>query len=390
MSMNRTLVYQIRRHMPESRLLHSLLAQWTLRRFKKQLIPEKYVKQGEEDPAAVPEIVKIFKKKRPKQVKALRDGFAQYLEKAGMRFKKKEYRELEIKMLFDCLAYGFAPDEFIYYRLKDKSPEEKKAYVTDIERKMIQYIMGDFKDLQYVFDKAATYEKFGSYYKRDEISISGKADFEKFRAFAQKHDEMVIKLVSSSCGRGVTIEKTDRDNLKEQFDRLLSAGKCSIEERIVQSKITEVFNASSVNTLRLTTFNTKSGIHIGPCFFRTGRPGAYVDNGGSGGILAAVNRQTGVLDTEGCNEYLGRFEKHPASGIPYVGFQLPEWEACTAMAKEMAAMIPRVGYVAWDLAYTDRGWVLVEANGGGQFLTQICYERGCAEEIRGYIKDKKD
>ena len=93
----------------------------------------------------------------------------------------------------------------------DRIPlEEKKTYITDLDRKMMQYIMSDFKDLQYVFDKAATYEKFGRYYQRDEISVASSADFETFREFAGKHEDLVIKQVSASCGQGITIEKVNR------------------------------------------------------------------------------------------------------------------------------------------------------------------------------------
>jgi len=94
------------------------------------------------------------------------------------------------------------------------------------------------------------------------------------------------------------------------------------------------------------------------------------------------------LDSDGCDEYLNRYECHPNSGIKYVGFQLPAWDECIALVKEMGALVPRLGYIGWDLAYTDSGWVLVEANGGSQFVSQICYDKGCKPEIEEYIKDR--
>jgi len=374
--------------MPDISFLHRKLASKKLKDFKAQLIPSEYVERAEKDPSSITAIVAEFEKSRATQVEELVGSFDAYLEKAGITYSSDEYQYHKTQMLFNCLAYGFAPDEYVYYKLDTRTLEEKKAYITDLDRKMMQYIMSDFKDLQYVFDKAATYEKFGKYYKRDEVSIATSTDFDKFKEFAEKHEYLVVKEVSNSCGQGVTIEKSQRENLKEQFDSILARGKCSIEERISQASIMSQFNESSVNTLRVIMFNTKSGIKIGPCFFRTGRAGAVVDNAGAGGVFMGVDRHTGVLDTDGCDEYLNRYEYHPNSGVKYIGFQLPAWDECISLVKEMGALVPRIGYIGWDLAYTDKGWVLVEANGGSQFLSQICYGKGCKPEIEKYIADR--
>ena len=388
MSLNRNLAYVIRKHMPEISFLHNALASKSLKGLTKQLMPKEYVVRGEADPSEIPGIIAEIEKDRARQIMGLLSSFDTYLNRAGINYSVEDYKYHKTQMLFNCLAYGFAPDEYIYYKLNDRTLDEKKAYITDLDRKMMQYIMSDFKDLQYVFDKAATYEKFGKYYKREEISIATKADFDKFVEFAKKHDFLVIKEVSNSCGQGITIEKSERDNLQNQFSRILLRGKCSIEERITQARIMSQFNESSVNTLRVIMFNTKKGIIIGPCFFRTGRAGAVVDNAGAGGIFMGVDRYTGVLDTDGCDEYLNRYECHPNSGIKYLGFQLPDWNECISLIREMGALVPRIGYIGWDLAYTDKGWVLVEANGGSQFVSQICYDKGCKPEVEQYIADR--
>lgn len=388
MSLNRSIAYTIRRYMPDIQFIHKALAAKRINAFKKQLLPKDYVMKAETDPSSIPATVSEFENRRPSQTASLISDFDLYLEKAGIQFSEEEYARQRTQMLFNCMAYGFAPDEYIYYGLENRTPEEKKTYVADLDRKIMQYVMSDFKDLQYVFDKAATYEKFGKYYRRDEISISSNADYSKFTAFTEKHDDLVIKEVANSCGRGITIEKADRSNPRRQFNAILSRGKCSVEERIVQAEVMSRFNESSVNTLRVIMFNTKHGIKIGPCFFRTGRAGSYVDNGGAGGVFTGVNRETGVLETDGCDEYLHRFEKHPTSGIRFAGCQLPAWDECISLVKEMGALVPRIGYIGWDLAYTDKGWVLVEANGGSQFLSQICYKKGCKPEIKQYVRDR--
>ncbi len=388
MIMNRRLVYFIRTNMPENQWLHDQISKLKLRQLRKKLIPDSYIKKAETDASLIPYIVCEFEQKRPRQTTELKKIYENYLQKAEIRYSAEEFYENQIQMLFNCLAYGFSPDEYEYYRLKERTPEDKKTYVTDLMRYELQYIMSDFKDLLYLFDKFVTYEKFCKYFKRDVICVENNSDFEQFVEFAKTHNDLVIKQVNSSCGKGVWIEKSEKEHLQQQFDSILRRGKCVIEERITQPDILKKFNETSINTVRITTFNTKNGIVIGPSFLRTGRNGSVVDNGGSGGIFIGIDRKTGILNSNGWDEYLHQYIEHPDSGIKFLGFQLPEWNKCVSLAKELAAQIPKVGYVGWDLVYSSNGWILVEGNAAGQFLSQIVYECGCKSEIDQYIADR--
>lgn len=386
---NRNLVYKIREFMPENRWIHNKLADWKIQELKNEMISDYYITLGENDTSKISEIVQLFAKKRPKQISKLIKKFNIYLTRANLSYSPEEYQDNKTNMIFNYLAYGFAPDEFIFYRLNNRSLEEKKAYVTDIDRRIMQYQMNDFKDLIYLTDKSGTYKKFRPFYYREEISISDKSDFDKFKQFANKHNHLVIKQVSASCGQGIQIEKTDHDHLQQQFKSILKRGKCSIEERIAQAEIMRQFNESSINTVRVITFNTNHGLKIGPCFFRNGRKGSIVDNGGAGGIFITLDRYTGILDSDGWDEYLNCYVAHPDSGVHYRGFQLPAWDDCLHIVRKMCSLVPRLGYIGWDLAYTPQGWVLVEANAAGQFvMPQICHNCGCKPEIEEYIADR--
>ena len=390
MSLNRNIAYTIRKFMPDIEFVHNKLGNNKLNGFRKMLLSKEVVDAGEKSPESINAIINKLSESRSQQINRLISFYDKYLKTWGISLNKDEYETRKNQMLFDCMAYGFSPDEFHYYDLINKTPEEKKCYVTDLDRKMMQYQLSDFKDLQYVFDKTATYEKFSGFYKRDAISVSSKKDFDAFCNFTKHHDEMVIKMVSASSGHGVSIECVDRNRLKGQFEKIIANGKCSIEERIQQSDILGRFNPASVNTARIMTFNTSHGIVVGPCFFRTGKAGSYVDNGGSGGIMIGLDGKSGVLNSDGYDEYPRVYTEHPDSKIVFKGFQLPDWNGCIELVHEMARMIPRVGYVGWDMAYTkNKGWVIVEANGGSHIMTQLLYGKGCKEEIEGYMKDMK-
>jgi len=53
---------------------------------------------------------------------------------------------------------------------------------------------------------------------------------------------------------------------------------------------------------------------------------------------------------------------HPVTGAPTVGVQLPEWDAVLALVTRAAEAFAPLRAVGWDVAITDQGVVLLEAN----------------------------
>ena len=122
----------------------------------------------------------------------------------------------------------------------------------------------------------------------------------------------------------------------DYFEKLISSGTWLLEERVIQRKEMGCFNESSVNTVRCMTFKTRDGIVVPYCFMRTGRNGAFVDNGGSGGLLMGIDVTNGVVDTDALDEYGVKYETHPDSGIAFKGFVIPEWGELLAICKNAA------------------------------------------------------
>ena len=144
----------------------------------------------------------------------------------------------------------------------------------------------------------------------------------------------------------------------------------------------------SVNTVRIPTINYGDRIEIFHPFLRIGRGNAFVDNAGSGGIGCCIDVATGVVQCAG-DELGNDYSVHPDSGLELIGFEIPRWDEAVEMAKELASLVPEVHYVGWDLALTDKGWVMIEGNEDGQFLTQFFSHTGIAGEIKTIYKKLK-
>lgn len=121
----------------------------------------------------------------------------------------------------------------------------------------------------------------------------------------------------------------------------------------------------SVNTVRTTVFK-RDGVHpqVGNAYFRIGsaRSGA-VDNVVAGGFVAEVDVETGhfgdartLVDNRLVHEGV-----HPDTNVPMEG-ELPHWDFVKDAVLRMAAAVPQLEYMGFDVAITQDGLKLLEVN----------------------------
>lgn len=302
----------------------------------------------------------------------------------------KDKEAVKTELLFARIGYGFHPEECVCYELIGKPASVRDTFISSKDCVTAIFRMNDYSEMQVFNNKGKTYQRFGSYYQRDAVYLANDLDYRKFLEFIKKHPVFVKKAVYEAMGRSVELLDVAAcgHTEKQLFDSLISHGPHILEEQVFQSEYTKKLNSSSVNTIRCITFNTKHGL-IAPYFFmKVGRAGSFVDNGGAGGILVGIDGQTGRLDTDGFDEYNRRYVSHPDSGVTLKGYQLPAWGQMKNICFEMSAQIPKVRYIGWDMAHTDKGWVVIEGNGMSQMIgPQTVYKRGCKAEVEAFMAD---
>ena len=377
---------KIKKMIPNIRFIRKAMRRSKLKRLRGKLLPEAEVAAGESSQEAKREIVARYSEKLSGYTKELKDELERYFDHKPALRERDDLESLRIDVLFNAFAYGFEPDEYFYYQVENKTSEEKREYITDLEHFIFAFSLNDIVDIEILNDKYRTYEAFKPYFKRDGVSIETQKDFAGFCAFIEKHPVFVRKSVSAARGLGVSKIDSRGQDPEELFASMIAEGKQLLEELVVQSDEMMRYNSSSVNTVRCPTLRTARGLEIGPCFFRAGQGGSFVDNAGSGGILASVDPNTGVLYTNGWDEFCNEYIVHPQSGVTIKGFQLPDWDLLRKTVMEMAALRPSLGYISWDMAHTNQGWVLIEANSAGQFVTQISDQRGIKRDLLEQMK----
>lgn len=133
-----------------------------------------------------------------------------------------------------------------------------------------------------------------------------------------------------------------------------------IEELVVQHKELSKLNPNSVNTIRIFTYKQRCIAAV----IRMGIGERHVDNGG---VFAPLDIEYGIV-VNGAYSLSYTFNitecqtVHPTSGIFLPGFQIPFWKECVSMVEEASGLIKGIPLVGWDVAITESGPIIIEAN----------------------------
>lgn len=383
------LCYILRSNYPEMLGIRKYLQTKKVQRLYRHILSKKEIAEGENDPSKKKKIITPYMKKWKKYLAPTIVEMNDIFINAPLYKDKNDKEEIKVDMLFCRLAYGFIPSEYVSFELENKTPQERKAFVSDIDTNVFGYSVNNIRELQKILDKGDCAKHFKTYFKRDFIVIEKDKDWVLFHEFVKKHPIFVEKRVFSSMGKGTRLVDINSVNIteKDYFRQLIESGKYLLEERVVQSNVMARFNKSSVNTIRCITFTTNNGVEVPYCFMRAGRNGSFVDNGGSGGLLIGVDPHDGTVFSDGYDEYKSKYIAHPDTGIKFKGCKIPEWNNLINLCKSAAEQEKEIGYLSWDLAHTDSGWVVIEVNEVGQFIgPQIVMRKGIKEELTEYMK----
>lgn len=330
-----------------------------------------------------------------KRVKDLPGVRRTYVYLRDLAFLRRHYKfGTKHSLLSLICAYNKAyrnemhAQEFCYLRYMDLSEEERRQIVPWEEQFQFFIKVNPPEMREVTKDKYRAYELFKEYYKREVIKLTGdvRNDEKTFLDFSRRNGKLIIKPMEASKGTGIRIIDAEALSDKELLDVLGQYnGEGVAEALIVQSDVVGAFHPKSVNTLRINTVRYDDEVEVKwPCF-RVGRGDTEVDNAGAGGIFAAIDEKTGVT-LKAADEYGNRYTHHPDTNLSLIGFQIPEWDGACEMVRCMAQKLPGNRFIAWDLAYTDNGWVMVEGNALPLIIWQIAMCKGIREDFESMEK----
>lgn len=285
--------------------------------------------------------------------------------------------------------YRFSPEEYYCYHFKNKPEDERKRFISDLNRVDYCERVNLSKNQPIFDDKFRTYQTFRPYFNRDVCCVRTPKHKNSFMRFTELHSKFIVKPLSDSCGNGVRIvdlsQFADKDLAITELIAKYKHGGFIAEELILQSDSLGKFHPNSVNTVRLATVAYDSGVEILGAFFRTGRGNSVVDNAGAGGVFGYVDVLSGEI-LSASDKCGNSYTQHPDTLETIVGFKIPRWDEAVKLVTECASIVKGNRYAGWDLALSDKGWMLVEANARGQFLWQIPSQKGILSEINHSLR----
>lgn len=304
-------------------------------------------------------------------------------------YSKSDLRCLKRKMKYAKVMLEMSYKDFWQCRCEQLSYTELCQIVPYIQQKTLWQTINSAASHELLCDKWKTFLHFREYYKRDIILVKDIAhDITVLNSFIKSHPQFIVKPQGMNCGKGIQIMNASvQKNIIDYLSQTYPDGFVA-EELIMQDEEFSQFHKQSVNTLRINTINYGSHVEVmWPCL-RIGRSNNIVDNAGAGGIFGGIDVSTGKV-IAASDEFHHTFEKHPDSGKQIVGFKIPKFEEACEMVKHLATLIPDCHFVGWDLALTNNGWIMVEANYGPLLIYQIAIGKGIKNEFNKMKNDCK-
>ena len=294
----------------------------------------------------------------------------------GVRYKKiKECldRSHEISgknrflMFFDmgwcALRYGAGYYDYMMFGFFDRTAKERDTYLTRLRnKKLINHLNDDA--YSHCIDNKNDFNALFSEYLHRGFLDGRSATFEDFELFMSGKDACFAKPEEGDSGRGVEkLYKRDFESPKAMFDYIKSKGGCAIEQCIEQHPEMSRLYPHSVNCVRIVTDLVGDEVHIAYVVLKTGNNGAVCDNSGRGGLICAVDKETGIVTGIATDDLIAHhYEIHPYTGVKFDGFQIPFYQEAISICKEAAHMVPQIRHIGWDVAITPDGPVIVEGN----------------------------
>ena len=264
---------------------------------------------------------------------------------------------------------------------------EQKRFLTDAEATRLMRLCNAESE-PYLKNKVCFLRTFSRYAARDWLYLPESTE-EAFRAFVSAHGTVALKPAASSWGIGfrkLSVEELARE--EGLFERLAGEDYLA-EEYLVADDSLARYHPDSLNTVRIITMRSDARFAVLGAGLRTGNNGLPVDNAHGGGIFCEIDPQTGVIQTDGLDEYGNHYTAHPMTGIAFRGEQIPRWSEMLDLCRSASMTLPFLHVVGWDVTILRDGRLeLIEGNHNpGMNIVQAPAKRGIFDRFTAMMED---
>ncbi len=290
--------------------------------------------------------------------------------------ENKNYLGLILDTGWCVFRHGLALSDYLNYKIYNRTGPERKRYAgVRAQNSFYERVSPSAYKTRFTV-KPTFLKDFAAYTKRDFI-VPAEDNYDQFLTFLQTHDTFMSKPYDGLGGMGV--EKVDGKTItdpKAYFEHCIR-NRIFLEQLVVQHPQMNVLCPTSVNTMRVMTFNDHGKSRILWMGLRVGNGVNPVDNFHAQGMGVAIDMETGKLTGNAIDKDNVEFTHHPTTGVQFDGFQLPCFEEVKDLVLRAALESDKILVVGWDVALSDKGPVIIEGNRRPGFdLVQVLADRG--------------
>ncbi len=292
-----------------------------------------------------------------------------------------EYR----RSMMTCERYGLL-------RFDRVSRSERAKYVTLGRLLKFYRSVNDPVLSIMVGDKLSFHRLYAEFTGRRSLDLRT-ANRESVAALAEKNPRVFVKPRNGCCGVGCAIEDCSTDDARAALLAKYGGSNFVAEEVIVQHEGLAALNPLGVNPIRITTFLCRDGrveFPVGLASVSVGVDASSAVNLSRGALEAPIDLKTGRIFRDASDSFGHRVARHPVSGVPFVGHEIPCWEKVVDTAVKLARVVPDVPFVGWDLTVSADGRVVaIEGNPIPDLTSPQIWTGGLQPRLDALLKDAR-
>lgn len=270
-------------------------------------------------------------------------------------------------IVYSGFKYGSTAQEYENLRFYERTKQNRATFITSYYNLQNYVRLNNREDREIFRDKVKFNTTFSDFIRREWILID-QNEPEVIADFIKRHTSIIIKPRFGDSGKDIAFFDSDAnanvvpEEIAEKYSGFLA------EEILVNHDDIKALNPTSLNTIRIITIVTKDDVEFLYAGIRIGAPNSRVDNISRGGKVAAIDLNTGTIESG----FLSKTTSEVKFKVDdYTGKIIPCWGELLSFVKRAAKMVPGVRYIAWDVAVTPNGPALIEGNhSSGNTITQ--------------------
>lgn len=334
-----------------------------------------------------------------------------------------------IKMLFAKIWYGFATTEYALYDLERIPVKFWKKFLSIRSLRHVQIKLNP-PDLGFLIDNKIEYyirclqhglrspkiwaiicgnsHRIGQIPQGTRV-ITDKKQLFNFMQSQEEHQDLIIKPAKGLGGEGLISLIINPDGVFDALDRLIPIEEiyhhCFLEYQnepfIVQERLKphpdlkSLMPGRSLGCFRINTYFSEPKPSVLFVFIKIPARNNITDtfhSGTTGNLIAQVDITTGKIGKAWGKRpdkdtiFLSEYTAHPTTGVALKGFRIPQWDAILKTAIRGAQAFPEFKIIGWDVALSENGIFLIEANRRWDAdAPQIVLERAFRKEMMALV-----